>query len=151
MSITQMDRSEEVQVKIAIKWIAVALVLIGGGVGSCLAIRPRYNVWSQEMEGNAEYARAEANRKIAILEANAKKDAAVSLAQAEVERAKGVAAANQIIGEGLRGHEEYLRYLWLMSLEHVAASANGSTVIYVPTEANLPILEAMRSRTAEAK
>ena len=64
------------------------------------------------------------------------------LAQAEVERAKGVAQANKIIGEGLRGHEEYLRYLWIMSLEH--AAHKGETIVYIPTEANLPILEANR-------
>lgn len=48
----------------------------------------------------------------------------------------------QSVGEGLKGHEEYLRYLWIMALEHTA-SGDG-TVIYVPTETNLPILEAAR-------
>jgi hypothetical protein len=63
-----------------------------------------------------------------------------------------VAEANKIIGEGLRGHEEYLRYLWIMALEHVAAAPNGSTVVYVPTEANLPIMEASRlQKTPEQK
>ena len=85
------------------------------------------------------------DRNIAVLEAKAKQESAVFLAQSEIERAKGVAEANRIIGEGLRGHEEYLRYLWLMGLEHVASSENGSTVVYVPTEANLPILEASRN------
>lgn len=114
--------------------------LIGG---TCYFV-PKYNVYEQELAGQAEYARAESNRKITILEAESKKQAASSLAQAEIERAKGVAEANKIIGEGLKGHEEYLRYLWLMSLEHVASSANGSTVIYVPTEGNLPVMEAGR-------
>ena len=80
----------------------------------------------------------------ALLVATAHEESAKHLARAEVERAKGVAEANKIIGEGLKGNEEYLRYLWIMSLEHVAASSNGSTVVYVPTEANLPILEAGR-------
>lgn len=62
------------------------------------------------------------------------------LAEAEIERAKGVAEANRIIGESLKGNEAYLRYLWIQGLQE------GSTpqVVYVPTEAGLPILEAGR-------
>ena len=30
-----------------------------GGVVSCMAIRPRYKVWQQEMAGKAEYAKYE--------------------------------------------------------------------------------------------
>ncbi|OLX60112.1 hypothetical protein DB99_07995 [Salmonella enterica subsp. enterica serovar Heidelberg] len=70
-------------------------------------------------------------------EALAKKESAKMLADAEIERAKGVAKANQIIGDSLRNNEEYLRYLWIDGLQQ-----NKSQVIYVPTEANLPILEA---------
>jgi regulator of protease activity HflC (stomatin/prohibitin superfamily) len=105
---------------------------------------PVYNVWQQGLEGQAELARAVQNRQIAVQEAQAIKESATFKAQAEVERAKGVAQANQIIANGLKGHDEYLRYLWIQALEHVAASPNGSQVIYVPTEANLPILEATR-------
>jgi regulator of protease activity HflC (stomatin/prohibitin superfamily) len=126
--------------------VMTIIFLICCGVGGCLKYGPEYHVWSAQKAGEAELAQAESNRKIAVLEAKAKLDAAESLASAEIARAHGVAEANKIIGEGLKGHEEYLRYLWLMSLEHVAASPNGSTVIYVPTEANLPILEATRKQ-----
>lgn len=102
---------------------------------------PPYNVWSTKLEGEAELAKAESTRKIAILEAQAKRDSAAMLASAEVERAKGVAAANKIIAEGLQGHSEYLRYLWITE---VAGKGVGNTVVYVPTEANMPILEAQR-------
>lgn len=100
---------------------------------------PVYNVWQQEMTGKAELSRAEQNRQIRIQEAKAKKEAAVFEAEAEVERAKGVAAANKIIGASLNENENYLRYLWIQSLN----DGNAET-IYVPTEANLPILEANR-------
>ncbi len=102
---------------------------------------PPYNVWSTKLEGEAELAKAESTRKIAILEAQAKRDSAAMLAQAEVARARGVAAANHIIAEGLRGHDEYLRYLWITE---VAGKGVANTVVYVPTEANLPILESRR-------
>jgi regulator of protease activity HflC (stomatin/prohibitin superfamily) len=72
------------------------------------------------------------NRKIAVYEADAKKEAS-----AEVERAKGVAEANKIIGESLKENEAYLRWLWINGL-----TEGGNSVIYVPTEAGLPILEA---------
>ena len=98
---------------------------------------PQYKVWQQRLAGQAELARAEQNRKIAIQEAEAKKESARALAEAEVIRAEGVAKANSIIGESLRGNESYLRYLWIQTLND-----NPQNVIYVPTEAGLPILEA---------
>lgn len=97
---------------------------------------PNYMVYQQGLAGEAELKRAEQNRKIAINEAEAKRDAATMLASAEVERAKGVAEANKIIGDSLNENEAYLRYLWIEAL------MQGNSVIYVPTEANLPILEA---------
>ena len=101
---------------------------------------PKYRVWQQGLEGEAELKRAEQNRKIAVQEAEAKKEAAKSLADAEIIRAQGVAKANEIIGGSLKGNEEYLRYLWIDNLEK-----GNNSVIYVPTEAGLPILEANRT------
>ena len=66
-------------------------------------------------------------------------ESASLLAEAEVARAKGVAAANKIIGDSLKGNEAYLRYLWITD---VAGQNTGKTVVYVPTEANMPLLEA---------
>lgn len=66
----------------------------------------------------------------------AKKDAEI-----EVARAGGVAQANQIIGDSLKNNEPYLRYLWINNLKETK-----NNVIYVPTEAGLPILEASRSQ-----
>lgn len=98
-----------------------------------------YNVWSYGMQGKAELAQADWNRQIAVREAQAKAEAALDLAQAEINRAKGVAAANKIIGDSLKDNEAYLRYLWIQNLQN-----DKNQVIYVPTEANLPILEANR-------
>jgi regulator of protease activity HflC (stomatin/prohibitin superfamily) len=85
----------------------------------------------------AQYAQAEQNRKITILEAEAKLEAAKSLADAEIARAHGVAQANEIIGASLKNNESYLRWLWIQNLE-----SGSNSVIYIPTEAGLPILEA---------
>jgi regulator of protease activity HflC (stomatin/prohibitin superfamily) len=109
--------------------------IIAFGMWGC----PQYNVWQQRMAGQAKLAEAESSRKITIQEAKAKLESAKMLADAEVERAKGVAQANTIIGDSLKNNESYLRYLWIENLEK--SEKNGS-VIYVPTEAGLPILEA---------
>lgn len=111
------------------------LLIITLGMWGC----PQYNVWSKELKGKAQLKQAEWNRQIAIQEAEAKKESAKLLAVAEVERAKGVAEANKIIGESLRENEAYLRYLWINGLHD-----GSSEIIYVPTEANLPILESVR-------
>jgi hypothetical protein len=120
--------------------VLFAIFVLGGGIGGCMYIKPQYNVWSQEKEGQAELARAESNRKIAVLEANAKLEASKSLADAEIARARGIAEANKIIGDSLKGNESYLHYLWIHNL-----SETKDQVIYIPTEANLPILESRRS------
>lgn len=104
-----------------------------------MTLMPRYTVWSSHMEGEATLAKATADRQVTIQDALSKKAAAVYLADAEKERAKGVAAANEIIGSSLKDNEAYLRYLWIDSLDKTKGQ-----VIYVPTEGNLPILEAQR-------
>ena len=118
-------------------WVVLIGIVLTTLIGGYMFIKPRYSVWSAQMQGEAEYAQAEQNRRITVLEAEAKLDAAKSLAAAEVERAKGVAQANEIIGRSLKDNEAYLRWQWIQNLEN-----GNNSVIYVPTEAGLPILEA---------
>ncbi len=120
----------------AIVGIAVAVVLtVGTGMVGC----PIYSVWHAQKAGEAELAQADQNRQIAVAQAQAKAESAHFEADAEVTRATGVAKANEIIGKSLQGNEAYLKYLWINGLE-----LNKNAVIYVPTEANLPILETGR-------
>lgn len=119
-------------------FISVAMIIISCIVGLMWVI-PTYNVWASQLAGQARLAEAQSSREIAVREAQAKKDAAVMLAEAEVSRDRGVAEANRIIGESLTNNEAYLRYLFVNNLENTK-----NQVIYVPTEANLPILEANR-------
>lgn len=123
-------------VKIICSWVfPIILLLILYGI----FISPYIHVWHQSMVGQAELARAESNRQIATLEALAKKESSKALADAEVIRAEGVALANKIIGDSLNGNESYLRYLWIQGLQ-----TDNTTVVYIPTECNLPILESRR-------
>lgn len=119
-----------------VAYIASLVVLI---VVVAFAFGPVYSVWAERLSGESELARAESNRQIRILEARAEQEAAKALAEAEVIRAEGVARANKIIGDSLQNNEGYLRYLWIQGLQ-----TNQMQVVYVPTEANLPILEASR-------
>ena len=121
-----------------IKYVAGALVV---GVTVVMAGCPQYAVYEQRMKGEAELAKATYSKQTMVQEAQAKMDAAKLLADAEVERARGVAKANQIIGESLKDNEAYLRYLFVNNLENTQ-----NQVIYIPTEANLPILEANRRK-----
>lgn len=58
-------------------------------------------------------------------------------AEIEVAHATGVAQSNKIISGSI--DENYLRYLWIRGLQ-----TNNTQVIYVPTEGNIPIMEANR-------
>lgn len=120
-----------------IKWITIIILLIVSIIVLWMAVMPRYSVWSQEMEGKAEFAKAEQNRRIKVEEAKANLESQKLNALSEIEQAKGAAEANRIIGEGLKGNDEYLRYLWIKGLND-----GKNEVIYIPTEGNLPILEA---------
>lgn len=110
--------------------VAILLILFG---------YPQYRVYSQRLSGEAALAEAQSSRQVAILEARAKKESAIALAEAEVIRARGAAQANAILQNSLGGPEGYLRYLQIQALESSRAS-----LIYVPTEAGLPITEARR-------
>lgn len=112
------------------------VVIIGGGLYGC----PRYGVYSAQMAGEAELAQAEQNRQVLVRTAMAKRDSASLEAEAEVARAKGVAEANKIVGDSLKGNEAYLRYLWINKLDE----STNRQVIYIPTEGGLPILESVR-------
>ena len=59
-------------------------------------------------------------------------------AQAEIERAKGAAAAIKIENGSIT--PTYIQYLWVRQ----QSDLSDKTVIYVPTESNLPILESAR-------
>jgi regulator of protease activity HflC (stomatin/prohibitin superfamily) len=83
------------------------------------------------------------NRRIRVLEAQAALDAARLTAQAEVERARGTNEANRIMAESLGGPENYLRWAYIDMLRETADQQDRQ-IIYIPTEAGMPILEAGR-------
>lgn len=128
-----MDKDELQATKAIIVMVFVCIILVWG----FFAVGKMYSVWSARKAGEAELAHAESNRQIKTLEAKAFEDSAKHLAAAEITRAHGVAEANKIIGQSLKDNEGYLRYLWITSLQ-----TSQKEIVYIPTEANMPILEA---------
>lgn len=103
---------------------------------------PRWRVWAAHQRGLADLAQARNEQAIQIARAQARLDAADLNKKAAIIEAEAVAAQIQAIGEGLTKHELYLRWQWIKMMEE----RDGDETIYVPTEANLPILEASRLR-----
>jgi hypothetical protein len=101
---------------------------------------PKWRVWAAHQRGLADLAQARNEQAIQIARAQARLDAADLNKKAAIIEAEAVAAQIQAIGEGLTKHELYLRWQWIKMMEE----RDGDETIYVPTEANLPILEAGR-------
>lgn len=118
----------------------IALLLLGLIILSMWGC-PKYSVYQQTMRGTADFKEAEINRQILVEEARAQEEALQMRAQGEAERerirAAAAADAIRLIGESLQDNEGYLRWLWITSLND-----GNSERIYIPTEANLPLLEA---------
>ncbi len=123
------DREFPVTAVLTVTGIALVVAFLVGG--------PQYNVWTQSLNGKAELQKAEYTRQVAVLEAQAKMDSASKLADAEIERAKGVAEANRIIGDSLKDNPRYLQYLYITGLQE--GSEKGNRTIYVPTEGGMPV------------
>lgn len=143
--------SDEQILKFFVKWGVIVGLIIVVIIVSWMYFGPRYRIYKQDLAGQANLRQQEWEKKIQIEEARGKNEAATLIAearikqetanaQAEVIRAEGVKKSNDIIQVSLGGPEGYLRYLYLQGL--VETEKAGGRIIYVPTEAGLPILEA---------
>lgn len=112
------------------------LLLLTLSLGGCY-LNASTKEWRYEIEGKAMLAQAENEKKVKIEEAKADYESAKFKKNADIERAKGIAEANRIINESLT--EQYIRWLYV---ENIKETSNQ--IIYLPTEAGLPILESSR-------
>jgi regulator of protease activity HflC (stomatin/prohibitin superfamily) len=129
MSYKNHDNSLILVVAGVVAFVLIIAALVFGG--------PYYSVWQQGLEGKAELMKAEYTRQVAVLEAQAKFESAKQLAQAEIERAKGVSEANRIVADSLKGNTEYLSYLWVTGLQEGAEKGN-KTVYMIPSQGSIP-------------
>lgn len=100
---------------------------------------PQYNVWASEMGGKAEFSRAEQNRLILIEEAKARLESEKLNAQAEIERARGMAEAMKIENGTLSS--TYNQYLFIRTLEKLAYKGSLPQIIYLPSEGMIPVMD----------
>lgn len=103
---------------------------------------PIYNVYEQRKAGEAALAHAQSSKEVSVAEAKARQESAIYDKQATITAAEAVAEANKIIGDSLKNNEEYLKYLWIT--DTLGKNADKQ-IIYVATEANVPIMEAGRT------
>lgn len=134
-----MDTEDKKLTKGIIKWTTLSIITVFSLVVVGMVGCPQYEVYCKTKDGEAALKEAESSRQIQQLEALATKNSAADLAAADTIRAHGVARSNQIIGNSLKDNPEYLHWLWIDNIEK-----NPNAVIYIPTEANLPILESSR-------
>ncbi len=144
--------------KPTVKWIAIIIFILFAVLLGSLVGCPQYRVYSKTLDGKAKLEESKHSKLITIEDAKAKNQAAISEAEAKITMAKaynkamvikaegqrqadsiraiGVARANEIIGQSLKGNSDYLHFLWIDQLK------DGGQKVYIPTEANLPIMEA---------
>jgi len=108
-------------------------------VALCMYAFPKHNVWASKLSGEAALKEANFREQIAIAEATARLKSAEMNKKAEVIEASAVAESIKVIGDGLAKNENYIKYLWIKNM-----AETRDQLIYVPTEAGLPILEAGR-------
>lgn len=124
-------------------WIEAAIAVVALIVFWSLVGYPKWRVWAAHQEGLADLAAAKNEQQIQIAQAQSRLDAAQLNKQAAIIEAEAVAEQVAKIGTELTHHDLYLRWQWIKMME-MAHDGNDSTIIYVPTEANLPVLEAGR-------
>ncbi len=106
--------------------VATAMVVI-----ATLAGCPQYEVYRQRLHGEAELARAHSNRMILVAQAEAEKQSAQL-------RADAIA----IVGKAAKEFPEYRQQEYIGAFADALRHGSIAQIIYVPTEASIPMLEA---------
>lgn len=128
-----MHRRGEGEVGLVLTLAILVLILFG----LYLWISPHYRVWSASMEGQAIFAKAEFSKKAQIEQARAEKESALLRSE-----------AIQIVGKASKDFPEYRHQEFIGAFSEALKEGNIDQIIYVPTEANIPIIEA---KTAKSK
>ena len=92
-----------------------------------------YSVWSMEMQGKAKLAEATQSRQIQIEQAKGEREAASLRAE-----------AISIVGKAAKEFPEYRQQEFIGSFAEALKEGKIHQIMYVPTEANIPITEANR-------
>lgn len=110
----------------ALSFVAILIVII-----LIMFAWPHYKVWKQGMNGQAALAEAEQSKMIQV-----------QTAKAELESSKLRAEAIQTIGKAAKDFPEYRKQEFIGAFGDALRDGKIQQIIYVPTEANIPVLEA---------
>ena len=89
--------------------------------------------------------------KARLMEASQSKQIMIETAKAEVEAATLRAKAIEVIGQKAKEYPEYRMQEFIGAFGEAVNNGKINTIIYVPTEANIPIMEAGRLTNPKAE
>ncbi len=113
---------------IVTRLLLTMVILFGTSVGY-----RHYLVWSMEMQGKAKLAEATQSRQIQVEQA-----------KAELEAAKDTAEAIRIVGAVAQQYPEYRKQMFIQGFSEALSAGTINQIVYIPTDAGIPILEASR-------
>lgn len=124
---------------------SITLVVFFGGLLALLVAAlmfgiPTYRVWHSGMDGKAMLRKAEHEKQIMI-----------ETAKAEVESAKLRAEAIKLVGEMAQQYPEYREQEFIAAFGEAVQSGAVDQIIYIPTEAGIPVTEAGRAVRGEGR
>ncbi|WP_286713466.1 hypothetical protein [Acinetobacter sp. UBA2581] len=99
---------------------------------------PHYKVWKQGMDGQAALAEAEQSKMIQV-----------QVTKAELESAKLRAETIKLVGQAAKDYPEYRKQEFIGAFGEALREGRIQQIIYVLTEANIPIVEAGKSYPAQ--
>ena len=120
---------------IGVIFLAATLFSIGWGWA-------HFRLWKADYTGKALTIEKEYNGKAILAEAEFAKMARVEGARAEKEAAQLTADAIAIVGKAAQSYPEYRQQEFYLALGDALQAGNIEQIIYLPTEAGLPITEA---------
>lgn len=130
---------KEFAITSAVVIVAIAVIALSGmgviaGWQHVRVYVAEYTVKTEQLTGEAEYVRAEQNRRILVEQARAEKDAAVLRAE-----------AIEIVGQAAKDFPEYRYQEFLGAFGEALQSDAVDKIVFIPTEANIPVTEAGRT------
>ena len=121
--------------------------LILGVIILMLLWTPVVGPWSQARRGLADLREAEQIRLILVEQASAQKQVAILQAEGEKDAAALRAEAISIVGEAAQKFPEYRTQEFIGAFADALRNGDIKQIVYVPTEANIPIMEAGKRPT----
>jgi hypothetical protein len=121
-----MSNDEEIR----LPWAIGVVVMILLPLGSLFWLIPTYKVWNAGKQGEAILRQAESTKLVMIEQA-----------KAELEASKLRAQAIETVGAMAQKYPEYRQQEFIAAFGEALNSGQVEQIIYVPTEANIPIVE----------